>query len=183
MEDFALPNNNLRFDLSDRLIHFFRDVDVEGDSAPDMPEHFAFNSFVEGTTYPAFFLLRSAIRSQRLWATWSMRNGERTIYGRRPAICFTEMPLAAFLETSVARSLKKQAISSYALSFRKTALFDAGANPVIYGLTDRFATLPSGKGGGRRVFPSRILAPAEQYRYVTYAPTARKPIDWSHERE
>lgn len=176
-------SNSIRFDLSDRLIHFFRDVDSESSDSPPMPEHFEFNSFVEETKYPALFLLRSAIRMERLWATWSVRGGARTIYGPRPAVCFSEMPLSAFLESSTARSKKGQAMTSYALTFSKRALYDCGANPVVYGLSNRQASPPTGKGGGPRIFPKSVLPREEQYRYVTYAPTSSRPIDWTHERE
>ena len=176
-------SNTIRFDLSDKLIHFFRDVDAESSDSPPMPEHFAFNSFVEETKYPALFLLRSAIRMERLWATWSVRGGARTIYGPRPAVCFSEMPLSAFLESSAARSKKGEAMTSYALTFGKRALYDCGANPVIYGLSNRQASPPPGKGGGPRIFPESVLPHDEQYRYVTYAPTLNRPIDWTHERE
>lgn len=178
-----MARNNRRFDLSDRLIHFFRDVDTTSQDCPPMPEHFAFNSFVEGEIYPAFFLLRSAVRLQRLWATWSIRGGVRTVYGPRPAVCFTEMPLAAFIETSKARAARGEKISTYGLTFQKSALYERGALPVIYGLTNRHLSLPSGVGGGPRIFPHDVLAEEEQYRYVTFSPTGGKPVDWTHERE
>ncbi|MDI8752154.1 UbiD family decarboxylase, partial [Salmonella enterica subsp. enterica serovar Montevideo] len=36
--------NNIRFDLSDYLIHFFRDVDLETGSHIYLPEHCGFNN-------------------------------------------------------------------------------------------------------------------------------------------
>lgn len=74
-------------------------------------------------------------------------------------------------------------MAQYGLTFRKTALFERGANPVIYGLSNRHQSLPSGNGGGPRIFTEEVLPELEQYRYVTYAPTGNKPIDWTHERE
>jgi hypothetical protein len=177
-------SNNIRFDLSDRLIHFFRQVDLEGDSAPAIqPEHIAFNSYVEGTVWPALFLLRCAVRSHRLWATWSVRKGVRTIFGPRPAVCFSEMPLAAFLESSRSREAAGQAMSGYALTFPKAAMHAVGANPVIYGLTERNVLLPKGLGGGARSLPPEVLPEPEQYRYVTYNPSGPYKVDWMHERE
>lgn len=177
-------SNNIRFDLSDRLIHFFRRVDLEGNSAPAIqPEHFAFNSYVEGTVWPPLFLLRCAVRSHRLWATWSVRSGVRTIFGPRPAVCFSEMPLAAFLESSRNRESAGQAMSGYALTFPKAAMHAVGTNPVIYGLTERNVPLPKGPGGGARVFSPEVLPESEQYRYVTYNPSGSYKVDWMHERE
>lgn len=37
--------------------------------------------------------------------------------------------------------------------------------------------------GPERIIDQAQLALVEQYRFVTYAPSARRPIDWSHERE
>ena len=177
-------DNNTRFDLSDRLIHFFRQVDLEGDSAPTIqPEHIAFNSFVEGSVWPALFLLRCAVRSHRLWATWSVRKGVRTIYGPHPAVCFTEMPLAAFVESSAAREAAGQAMSSYALSFPKAPMYALGAMPVIYGLSDKSVTLPKGANGEARILSPNHLPLHEQYRYVTFNPSGSYKVDWTHERE
>lgn len=178
-----MASNSYRFDLSDRLIHFFRDIDTGSGNSPSMPEHFAFNNFVEGEIYPAFFLLRTAIRMHRLWATWSIRDGVRTIYGPRPAVCFSEMPLAAFLESSRKRETKDKKMSSYGLTFNKVRLHDCGANPVIYGLSNRHAKLPKGEDGNQRLINNGLLPLAEQYRYVTYAPAPEVRIDWTHERE
>ncbi|EAQ3048439.1 TPA: cytoplasmic protein, partial [Salmonella enterica subsp. enterica serovar Typhimurium] len=36
--------NNIRFDLSDYLIHFFRDVNLETGSHIYLPEHCGFNN-------------------------------------------------------------------------------------------------------------------------------------------
>ena len=51
-------------------------------------------------------MLICAIRNGRLWATWSYRNNAGTIYGSSPAVCFTEMPIAAFLESGELRATK-----------------------------------------------------------------------------
>lgn len=178
-----MNNNSIRFDLSDWLIHFFRDIDFESADSIAYVEHMGWGNVVEDFKYSALFMLRCAIRSGRLWATWSYRNNVRTIYGPDPAVCFTEMPIAAFLETGEARHRRGEAMSPFALIFPKKDIFKAGANPVIYGLDDRDNWAPSGKGGGPRIFDSKILPEREQYRYVTYNPASTKPVDWSHERE
>ena len=176
-----MVNNNNRYDLSERLIHFFRDVDTDTDDAPPTPEWWSYSSVQEDTFLPAEFLLRHAIRQGRLWATWSIRRGKRTIYGLRPAVCFTEMPIPAFIEASQSRAAKGEAMSSYALVFPKPATFKAGARPVIYGLSgDAWAS--GGADGGPRIFNEGTLPLAEQFRYVAYDPTKRS-LDWTHERE
>ncbi|WP_200284402.1 DUF4427 domain-containing protein [Rhabdochromatium marinum] len=178
-----MNNNSIRFDLSDWLIHFFRDIDLEGNNSILYVEHMGWGNIAEDVNWSALFMLRCAIRSGRLWATWSFRNNVRTIYGPDPAVCFTEMPIAAFLETGEKRHRRGEAMSSFALIFPKKQVFTAGANPVIYGLSNRGYWPPAGKDGGPRIIDLSILAEPEQYRYVTYNPASSKPIDWSHERE
>ena len=178
-----MAKNTERFDLSDRLIHFFRSIDLNSPNAPNVPESFGFGNVTENTKWSALFMLRCAIRQRRLWATWAYRNNVRTIYGPNPAVCFTEMPLAAFLEAGTSRAARGEAMSQFALVFPKHTLFNKGANPVIYWLDDRNAYSPSGKGGEKRILNADLLPVREQYRYVTYNPTAERPIDWTHERE
>ena len=52
-------NNNARYDLSDRLIHFFRAVDTQNSNTPTLPEHWSFAS-IENFDEPLspFFLMR-----------------------------------------------------------------------------------------------------------------------------
>ncbi|MER8731110.1 hypothetical protein NKH28_14860 [Mesorhizobium sp. M1227] len=109
-------NNNARYDLSDRLIHFSRPLDTQHPDTPTLPEHWGFST-VENFDEPLspFFLLRNAVRQGRVWATWSVRSGRRTVYGPDPAVCFTEMPIAAFVEAGLARAAAGQAMSPYGL--------------------------------------------------------------------
>ena len=172
-------NNSNRFDLSDYLIHFFRDVDMMGPNAIAMPENMGWHSLAEDTFCPAIFMLRAALRNGRLWATWSYRKNARTIYGTSPAVCFTDMPVAAFVEASRERHARGEAMGEVALVFPKAKMRTLGARPAIYGLSEESIALPRGKGGGPRIFPADVLPLHEQYRYVTDT----YPIDWSHERE
>ncbi|MBJ9661245.1 DUF4427 domain-containing protein [Burkholderia gladioli] len=171
--------NSVRFDLSDYLIHFFRDVDMMGPNAIVMPEHMGWHSLAEDTFYPDIFMLRAALRNGRLWATWSYRKEVRTIYGPNPAVCFTDMPIAAFVEASKQRHARGEAMGEVALVFPKAAMKVQGARPAIYGISRDLAVSPSGKNGGPRIFPADVLPLHEQYRYITDT----YPIDWSHERE
>lgn len=174
--------NNSRYDLSDRLIHFFRSVDPSNGDAPVLPEHWGFAAIdVMDDPLSPFFLLRNAIRQGRLWATWSERGGNRTIYGPNPAVCFTEMPIAAFVEAGLARSQRGEAMSPYGLVFPKPAMFALGVRPVIYALSGDVSV--NRRADGARIIDQAQLPLAEQYRYVTYDPTGSRPIDWTHERE
>jgi hypothetical protein len=175
-----IMRNNYRYDLSDRLIHFFRPLSVDDDSAPDLPKSWGFTNIAEEEKYPSLFLLRCAIRHCRLWATWSYRNGSRTIYGPYPATCFTEMPIAAFIEASKNRAAKKEKISIYALIFKKIEMYKLGARPVIYGLSGK-SSPPVHYNGWERIIDPKYLPLREQYRYVAFNPLSL--IDWTHERE
>lgn len=174
-------SNNRRYDLSNSLIHFFRDIDQDASDAPAAPEDWGHSSVVEDCDLPAAFLQRHAIRQGRLWATWSVRSGKRTIYGPRPAVCFTEMPIPAFIEASRIRASKGEKMSSYALVLPKVAVFRDGGRPVIYGLSQN--AWPKTNGGrDMRLFAEETLPSKEQYRYVSFDPT-KGSLDWSHERE
>ena len=175
--------NNTRYDLSDRLFHFFRNVDVSSGDSPPVPEHLGWGNIQEDVKWSAMFMLRCSIRQCRLWATWSFRKDVRTIYGPAPAVCFTEMPLAALLEAGQARRARGEAMSPFAIVFSKRKMFALGARPVIYGLDDPHVQLPSGKGRVPRLIESAILPLQEQYRYVTFNPSGARPVDWTHERE
>jgi hypothetical protein len=174
-------NNNNRYDLSDRLIHFFRSVDLEKSDAPAWPLDMSHASINETTLLQPYFLLRHAIRLGRIYATWSVRSGRRTIHGLRPAVCFTDMPVAAFVEAGRARAAAGQAMSPYGIVFSKGAAFSVGARPVVYGLSTT-AYASGGDDDTPRLFDDAVLPLEEQYRYVAYDPTTGK-LDWSHERE
>ena len=177
-----MRGNNARYDLSDRLIHFFRAVDPSHADTPLLPEHWSFAS-IETWDDPLspFFLMRNAVRQGRLWATWSFRGDRRTIYGPDPAVCYTDMPIAAFVEAGLARAARGEAMSPYGLIFPKRAMFAEGARPVIYALSDDVSV--SSRSDGARLIAAHQLPLAEQFRYVTYDPAAPRPIDWTHERE
>lgn len=186
------PSNNFRFDLSDYLIHFFRKLDVNGDDdlgdieipgGPSLPDYWGHDSYYENEEpISPFFLLRNAIRQGRLWATWSMRKGRRTIYGPDAAVCFTEMPLAAFIEAGSNRAARGQAMSAYGIVFQKTDIFRCGGLPVIYALSDTAAASEDSEDG-TRLLPPFALNLREQFRYVAYDPLRQGRLDFTHERE
>lgn len=171
--------NNVRFDLSDYLIHFFRDIDMDGKNAIVLPEYMGWHTLIEGEFLSSVLMLRAALRNGRLWATWSYRNAIRTIYGPDPAVCFTDMPISAFVESSRARHARGEAMGEVALVFPKSAIRKLGAHPAIYGLSQHVSDWPIGDDSEARIIPTKCLPLAEQYRYVSY----NDSTDWTHERE
>ncbi|WP_406698168.1 DUF4427 domain-containing protein [Singulisphaera sp. Ch08] len=93
------------------------------------------------------------------------------------------MPTAAFLEASAERLRAGQKISTLALTFPKRQMFELGTRPVIYGLNDTGVAIPTGQDGGPRIIPTDALPLNEQFRYLSYYPTGRWRVDWTHERE
>ncbi|EDW1844958.1 hypothetical protein EK57_002896, partial [Salmonella enterica subsp. enterica] len=172
--------NNIRFDLSDYLIHFFRDVDLETGSHIYLPEHCGFNNQHHSRFIDAKYLLRLSLRSHKIFSSWSYRNGQRTVYGDSPVVCFTDMPIAAYLETGLRRLERNEKIGLYAIFLPKEQMFNYGARPVIYGLDQHNNARCSQGRNGERILDESVLPLIEQYRYVTYVPGK---IDWSHERE
>lgn len=47
--------NNIRFDLSNYLIHFFRDIDLEGGNWVALPEQMGWENIYEDTFIPSFY--------------------------------------------------------------------------------------------------------------------------------
>ena len=120
-------NNNERCDLNDRLIHFFRPLDAEDPSFPGLPEYLGFNNEDIGDCkYSALFLLRCCIRNDKLWATWSYRGNARSVYGPNPAVCFTEMPFAAFVETADLLSNNQKTSNGDDIHFCRESLYILG---------------------------------------------------------
>jgi hypothetical protein len=109
-----------------------------------------------------------------------------TIYGPKPAVCFTEMPFGSYLEYVKARN-KNETVSPYAIAIHRNDLFAIGARPVIYGLSSNHRENSYGniffQKGLRTLHPSCGLALQEQYRYVYTNLSGLYPIDWTHERE
>ncbi|MCF4965717.1 DUF4427 domain-containing protein [Nostoc sp. CMAA1605] len=174
----------LRTDLSNKLIHFVREIDLHKDSMGEMfPHEFNLNEGVEDTVISPFFLLRRILRQRQLLSTWSYRNGERTIYGSYPAVCFTEMPLKEFVISSIERCQRNEKISSYAIIFDKKQMFKIGARPVIYGTSCTSSTYWDEELKGR-FLTNKPFSNDEMYRYVSFNLSREpRPIDWTHERE
>lgn len=151
---YIVNSNNVRFDLSPFLIHFFRKVDIGQADVRCTPENWGPGDLVEDTTLSPLFMIRNSLRLKRLWATWSVRKRRRTVYGPNPAVCFTDMPIAAFIEAGRARAKKGEAMSPIALVLPKNQVHAAGARPVIYGLSSEFA-VPNGENNGPACSPQK----------------------------
>lgn len=177
----AKAKNLVRFDLSSHLIHFVRPMRIHERDCFWPSEEWGWDNPAGMEDISPYFLLRCIIRKGRIWATWSVRGGQRTVYGPSPAVCFTEMPLAAFVQTSEARAARGEKVSSYGILLPKVAMFKAGARPVVYGLSGR--AIATTTDDGCRMLPSKKLAPEEQFRYVAYDPRQANGPDWTHERE
>ena len=92
-----------------------------------------------------------------------------TIQGNNPAVCFTDQPLGAFIQSC--KTLPSR-YKPYGLAFEKRHLFSYGARPVVYGDTSLL---------GR-------LSDEDKYLWVHYNPIPNRllknfPLDWTHERE
>ena len=176
-----------RFDLSNTLIHFVREINLDEEYIEMLPDEFGFKELVEKTRLSPFFLLRRILRKRQILSTWAVRQNRRGeyirgVYGTFPAVCFTEMPIAAFVETSLVRQQCGEYISPYAIVLPKESLFNRGARPVIYGTSCRVDV--GLDTGGHRILSPALFDSCELYRYVTYIPSGTGPrIDWSHERE
>lgn len=144
-----------RFDLSDYLIHFTRQSDQS-----------------------SFQTLKEIVNSGQINCSWSIRNNKRTIFGSKPAVCFTDMPLYSFYRYVLNRDDTKK-VDFYGVAIHKTKMFRLGARNVIYGMTTECEKENKKKDSAEWMNPN--LSENEQYRYML---TNINDInDWTHERE
>jgi len=150
--------------MTEWLVHFTRY------NPPFHPREVLSKILTEGVLRPGFALRGHPAKS--------------TIYGPFPAVCFSEQPLAMFIQYLAARA-DWAAMAGYGLLIHKHDLYAAGGLPVIYGLGAR--ELERGDDGydpSRRLLDPTHISLYEQYRYVAFAPNRKPyPLDWSHERE
>ena len=199
----------MRIDLTDWLVHFVhrgnaddRAWMADGDLVP-WPLRFQSgaptihadawevldNQYTELTGMASdaapFFVLLKILNDGHIRAGWSIRNGRPTIYGPRPAVCLTEMPLHALLD--YARRRDDRTVSPYGIALLRSEVYAAGGRPVIYGLTGEHAEAQPGDGnymGAARCLGATCgLGVHEQYRYVATRLGGPSVIDWTHERE
>ncbi len=194
-----------RSDLSNWLIHFIHRRNPENDPLvwDEDPEVYPviYNKYGEGMhnhwfemdershlepdAY-AFSILLKILDDGHIRAGWSFRNFKKTIYGHRAAVCFTEMPLYAFLGYVLSRR-DESSVDNYAIALLKDEIFQYGGRPVIYGLSSTH--IEAEEGDPNHIPNCRTLAEScgislnEQYRYVSMNIGGSRLIDWSHERE
>ena len=178
-EDFEIPDffvsplNRLNEDDEFGAITMWRD----GYGQP-------FNGFYSAED--AFSALKKILSDGFIKSTWSFRGGKATIYGDKSTVCLTEMPLYALIEYAKSRESDTN-VSPYGLGFLKREMYNASVRPVIYGLTGDYKEAekddPHYQAGPRCLAVTCNIGIPEQYRYVTYDPGRRIPIDWTHERE
>jgi hypothetical protein len=203
-----------RIDLTDWIIHFVHNRVPENDprcfcSYPEAGEDFEYADYFDSAgqsqrildTYadddfpieddaPAFVVLKKILHDGYIKSGWSFRSGKPTIYGPTSAVCFTEMPLYALIDYAKKRGSYSDYVGEYGIAFKRGELYNAGARPVIYGLstkhiealgTDPFWNI----GSAYRLLSTTEtgIGPVEQYRYVSMNLSGENRIDWSHERE
>ncbi|MBS1614930.1 MAG: hypothetical protein JST06_02315 [Bacteroidetes bacterium] len=153
-----MPNNIERMkegrkDLTDYVIHFTRGMNSE----------------------KPFAVLKKIVQDGYLACGWSFRGVRRTIFGSKPAVCFSETPLCGFVD--YAQKRHSNLISTYGIFLQKKHLFDAGGRPVIYG-----TTLEPDERVDSDIHYVDGIAESEQYRYILTTSIDGKN-DWTHERE
>ena len=170
----------MRHDHTRWLTHFVRDRVPDQDFADDRVKDGVGGEL--GPDADAFSVLAAIIRLGGVTPGYSFRNGRTTVYGGRPVVCATEMPLYSFAQYVQARNDPGK-VSAYGIAFLKTEFYRAGGRPVLYGLSINNPQFVEDKPT-TRVFHDSVLPRVEQYRYVAYSPAgAQKWVDWSHERE
>lgn len=135
----------------------------------------------------AFDVLLKILHDGFIHSGWSYRNEAPTIYGPRSAVCFTEMPLHAFIKYAEDRGKDSGLVSKYAIALKRNELFNAGGRQVIYGLSSPHIESDGYETG---VYQGRCLSIKdtgiglkEQFRYVATSLGSDRYIDWTHERE
>ena len=172
----------MRHDHTAWLTHFVRDRVPEQDFPGETEEEARYFEGGElGPDADAFLVLQTIIRLGGLTPGYSFRKGRTTIYGGKPAVCATEMPLYSFAEYVRSRGDGGK-VSAYGIAFLKSEFHAAGGRPAIYGLSTDSPTMTRNEPYCR-IFDEATLPRAEQYRYVAYNPSGASWIDWSHERE
>ena len=115
-----------------RIAHYFRDVDLSSNSCPRfIPELFSTNCWAED--WPARFLLRVAIRFHHIWATFGIRDGQETIHGAQPAVCFSNFSVADLIAVREGVEGVNKAVTQYAITFPTCSAERAGAEQVVQG--------------------------------------------------
>jgi len=147
------------------------------------------NEYIIEEDAPGYEVLKKILHDGFIHSSWSLRKLKPSVFGPRSTVCLTEMPLYALLKYANVRGSKSGYVRNYGIAFKRNELFEAGARPVIYGLTGQFKEAEVDENGiyqGRLLDDSCGIGKQEQYRYVpTILHNHKKKgiIDWTHERE
>ncbi|WP_411959023.1 DUF4427 domain-containing protein [Pseudomonas sp. s4] len=116
-----------------RIAHYFRDVDLLGNSCPEfIPEAFSSNCWYDGEQWPAHFLQRVAVRLNYIWATYGVRDGERTVHGSHPAVCCSSFQIADIIAVKEGEPPQAGAATQYALTFPLAVAENGGFKRVAH---------------------------------------------------
>lgn len=162
-----------------RVAHFFRDVDLRSRSCPEfIPESFPSYCQPDDDDWSAGLLLRVALRMHYLWPTYGIRDGNRTIQGDHPAVCFARFSLADLIAVRDGVAAQNGVVTQYAITFPQKTAEEGGLQPVIQWVGD-LASLQDGTpiDGVMREDADN------QYRYIADGPYASdKPSECSEWR-
>ena len=187
----------VRLDLTDYLTHFIHKPLRQDGAMPlcyDKDNHpiFAQQKLLLDSQYQmrlqsSFEVLLKILRDGIIRPGWSHRGDSPTIYGKRSAVCFTEMPLYALAKYAIDRG-EECKVDQYGIALNRYQLFRYGARPVIYGFSDHsFGGVyeKSTQAGYRLLDESTHVSLREQYRFVRTELSETDPygFDWMHERE
>ena len=108
---------------------------------------------------------------------WAERNNKRTVFGKKPAICFSEQPLYAFIDYVLKRENTFK-VDLYGIAFLKSQMYNRfNARPVIYG-----TTIP--KEEKKDEFGNYFIDDFPEEELYRYMLTSIDQLnDWTHERE
>lgn len=118
--------------LLPRVAHFFRDVNLIGSSRPEfIPEAFPSYCQPDDDDWTAGLLLRLAMRMHHLWPTFGVRDGNRTILGPHPAVCFANFSLTELVAVFGGADGTNSVVTKYAITFLQSAAKAGDVLPVI----------------------------------------------------
>lgn len=187
----------VRLDLTDYLTHFihkpFNQVKVlplcydKDDNPIFEQQNSRYDSQYQMRSLSSFEVLLKILYDGIIRSGWSHRGDSPTIYGKRSAVCFTEMPLYALAKYAIDRG-EECKVDQYGIALNRYQLFRYGARPVIYGFSDHsFGGVyeKSTQAGYRLLDESTHVSLREQYRFVRTELSDMDPycFDWMHERE
>lgn len=161
----------------------------ENGNAQTILDSYTENEYAIDEDAPGYTVLKKILHDGFIHSSWSIRNYKPSVFGPKSAVCFTEMPLYALIDYARVRGAKSGYVGNYGIALKRNELFEAGARPVIYGLTGEFKEVDADENGiyqGRLMDASCGIGKQEQYRYVStmlHKNNKGVTIDWTHERE